>query len=734
MATQELLNIFWNKSGLSAVGDAFSSAVKFAMGTAEEMSAAQKTTVGKMWSFLSNLPPDVDKLLVDALLNGLSGFGVPDEAVKRIVLTIHKARPRVPLLDTAYMFSAVIIIFFDMLKKGLGSAGELLDKEFRRTLLPNTGSVNDWLIAAWRGAEPELIAKLGPELGFNGDWHNLINLANQWWPDARTAQEARRRGMVTDEIFHDTLRTIGVEPVLWHEWLEDLTWNPPDIATVLEMYRRSGFDRNKVAPQLRASGFDGETADFMLDSAARLIEFPNLLELRRRSIVDDKGLAERLGKLGFIERDAANVGELWKTLPDGFQLTQAYFREVINKREYLEGLEQLGFESTTANVLEQIAWQLPGPADLMRFGVREVFTPAIAQRFGQYQQYPEAMTEWANKIGMKREVALMYWAAHWDLPAIGQMFDMFHRGIISRADLKMGVRARDVMPFWQDKVIDLSYRLIPRRTLPRLIRQGLIEGAEATKRFRRLGFDLEDSQIMARSAALDATKEERDLTKTDIINAVKYDWFTVQQARRALQDLEYSKAAINYYISDAERRRDLESAKAAAEATIADSVVALDLSKAEVLRAYSAGMVDRPAAAELLASLGLTPETVTFKLEFADLQRDMSYKKHAAVQYKRLFEKHLRERTQIENALLNGAIFFKSYIFHLTVLFSPVDASPSCLPSGFFSASFSWASFAAFSAASFSWASFAAFSAASFFLSATNFFQHLFVQKCWPFL
>jgi SOS response regulatory protein OraA/RecX len=371
-------------------------------------------------------------------------------------------------------------------------------------------------------------------------------------------------------------------------------------------------------------------------------------------MIDDKDLIKGIGRHGYETEDQHALADLWKNLPDGFQLTQAYFRDVISKRDYLSGLGDLGYTPKTANMLEEIAWQLPGPSDLMRFGVREVFTPSIAARFGQYQQYPEAMTKWAAKIGMSKEIARMYWAAHWDLPAIGQMFSMFHRGIIGRADLKMGVRAADVMPFWQDKVIDLSYRLIPRRTLPRLIRQGMVKPKDAVLRFRRLGFNPDDSGIMAESASLAAVEEEREMTKADILSAVRFGWWTLEQAKTALEGMQYSETAVEFYLADAERRKALEDARTAAGATIDDTVVAIDLTRSEVVRGYSAGMVERKAAEAMLQAVGASAEAAAWKLQYADLVRAREAKEHVARHYKRLFDNHLRDGTAIENALLTA--------------------------------------------------------------------------------
>lgn len=654
MATEDLLNIFWSASGIGFVTNAIAGATKTLLGTGEDMTAPQKALVGDAWRKLADLPKDMDKFYIQSMVDLLMGFGLGAEETHGIVSGFIQAKPPVPIVGGFWLLACNVMTLFQIISKGLSSAGELIDKKYRSIIKPGVGSINDWIAADRRFEGPPEFKALRYETGMPDDWHAVIDLATQWWPGVGDAQKLWRRGQIDEDKFVEMLESIGAKAPGVIELLKHTTWDMPAADNVLELYRRKALDWDGIDDWLRISGFEGKSAELLKATARRLIEVPSLYELRRRGKLDDTALAAGIGRFGFEADDVAKLTGLWENLPDGFQLTQAYFRDFIGKQQYLDGLGRLGYSQQTADLLEGIAWQLPGPADLMRFGVREVFTPAIARRFGQYQQYPEAMTKWAAKIGMNREIALMYWAAHWDLPAVGQMFDMFHRGIIPRSDLKMGVRAADVMPFWQDKVIDLSYRLIPRRTLPRLIRQGLVPPADAVRRFRRLGYDPTDSGIMAESAGLAAVETEREMTKADIIAAVRFGWWSLAEAKAALEGLKYSETAVTFYLAEAERRKALENARAASESTISDAVESIDLTRSEVVRGYSAGMLDRSEAEHMLRAVGASAEAATWKLEYADLVRARESKEHAAKHYKRLFDAHLRAGTAIENNLLTA--------------------------------------------------------------------------------
>lgn len=652
--TDEELAFFWDHSVNKQIGIGITDASDIFLGVGEKLAPKQKSIIKGLWDRFSKAVKPLDTLLMNVGMNTLKSFGVDAAAAQRIMSTLIRTIPDVPMFRQTAVFAAYLFFSMQILIKGFGSAGDQLDKVMRKQIQPGVGSYTDWLTAAWRGMETAELAGYNDETGMPPEWRKIITRASEWWVDVPILQELRRRGAIDDIEFRDHLFSAGVRDEKWHKLLPELTWNVLPINTVLEYYRRSNLDAEKVEGLLKAAGFGGENVDALLSTAYRMLEEPTLFELRRRELISDRDYNRYLESYGYDKTDQKRVSALYQRLPDQFQLRQMHFRGIIRKPEYLDWLAKLGFNEKDADRIEQTDWFLPGPADLMRFGVREVFTPAIARRFGQYEQYPQGITEWAKKIGITEEIAEMYWAAHWNLPAVGQMFDMFHRGIITRADLRMGVRAQDVMPFWQPKVIELSYRLIPRRTLPRLSRQGLITFTGLVGRFKKLGYKPADSTIMARSAELAAVEEEKALTRTDIVNAIRYGWYTVEKARGALEALQYTTNAIDFYIADGLRRKALQDARGAAEGITEITSEAVDLTASEIIRGFAGGMIDRSRAESLLGELGLADSAIEFKLTLAELRRIRQNKEHAAKQYKKLFEKHLLTPVDLQNRLMTA--------------------------------------------------------------------------------
>jgi len=581
----------------------------------------------------------------------LVGFGVPEKEADRVAKTLGKMVPDIPGIKQMLLMMYPMMFAVTILPKAFGSVSDVIDKQFRRDLLPLVGNFSDLLVTNWRYEDEELFQKLAPEIGLSPEWAAQITGATQFWPEVSMFQELFRRGVLSEDELHDWFSRSGVKDGRIEEQLNETTWNVPPLNVVLEMYRRGNLDEKVILPYMQKVGFKDKDAEFVLQSAKRLFDVPNLFELHRRGILQDRDYVQQLEKLGYEDNDRRLLEQLEYRLPEMEQLTRMYFRKVINKQGYQDGLHKLGYKREDADKLEKTAWVLPGPADLMRFGLREVFTPEIARRFGQFEQYPQGLTPWANKIGMSEEIAKMYWAAHWDLPSVGQMFDMLHRRIITKPDMLLGLRAQDVMPYWQEKLVGLSYRLIPRRTLPRMVKQELITHEGLVDRFRKLGYNPQDSVLMADSAILQAQEAERELSRGDIVRGMSYGWYDESKARALLADIRYSNGAIDFSIKDGLRRKALEDARDGAEQVTTEAKRASDAIGKEVVRSYGEGMVTKEDARNKLLAVGVDRNVIDYKLLLQELIDSRQFKDFAGDQVHKLFTAGLRNTTEAINML-----------------------------------------------------------------------------------
>lgn len=159
-----------------------------------------------------------------------------------------------------------------------------------------------------------------------------------------------------------------------------------------------------------------------------------------------------------------------------------------------DSMRKLGWNEIDTILHGYLNQPRPGIQDLIQFAVKEVYSPETYTKFGQYLEYPETFSKEAKLLGLDDEYAKQYWAAHWNLPSAGMGYDLLHRGIINEDDLKALLKALDVMPFWRDKLIKLSYNVVARVDTRRLYAYGIWDKQKVYENYLHEGYSPKDAQ------------------------------------------------------------------------------------------------------------------------------------------------------------------------------------------------------------------------------------------------
>jgi len=284
-------------------------------------------------------------------------------------------------------------------------------------------------------------------------------------------------------------------------------------------------------------------------------------DLKRRGWNDAK--IEVFKKLAILRLDPDIIQRIW-------------LRDKTAYERFWKDLHDVGWDDDRIKVFKELAMLIPGAADIIRMAVREAFTPEIAEKFGQYQDFPPDFAKWGEKIGLSDFWCKAYWAAHWDLPSASQGFEMLHRGIINYDELKMLLRALDVMPFWRDKLIKMAYSPYTRVDIRRMYKLGILDEAGVKKTYLDLGYDEEHAENLTKftiayyaqpiqdEADLEdvANAENRELTRADISDGYKRAMLSRDEATTYLSALGYNPAQIDFYLDreDLKRDQDLKNA------------------------------------------------------------------------------------------------------------------------------------------------------------------------------
>jgi hypothetical protein len=311
----------------------------------------------------------------------------------------------------------------------------------------------------------------------------------------------------------------------------------------------------------------------MLQALAR--EFPYALlapadavTAFRKELITRTQCVDFIRRQGYSQADADTFISLSDAVPTEDIVLGLWHRDLVTEAQVDEALHSRGFTAIWRERFKQASFIIPPIQDLIVMAVREVFSPEVAQKFGQFEDFPEDFAEWAERQGLTKDWAIRYWGAHWALPSAMQGFEMLHRGLITADELKLLLRSQDVMPFWRDKLIQIAYLPYTRVDIRRMHQLGVLSDDDVLRAHLDLGYEQE--------------KAER-LTQ-----------FVLRLNRNAPGE------------DDAELGR---------------------ISRTSVLAFYRDGLLPRSRASELLISLGLTGEAASLYLDSIDSDEERAERK-----------------------------------------------------------------------------------------------------------
>ena len=257
---------------------------------------------------------------------------------------------------------------------------------------------------------------------------------------------------------------------------------------------------------------------------------------------------------GFAAGEMKVKESISRPLLDSRDLQDLYLRGEIGEGFFKTYLGWHGYRPQDQEYLRALAYYIPPVPDIVRMAVREAFTPEIAQKYGQYEDFPPDFIAYAGKKGLSPEWAKRYWAAHWDLPSLSAGYEMLHRGVISPGDLHMLLRAQDVMPYWRDKLIAVSYHPYTRVDVRRMYDCGVLDAAAVKRSYLDLGYDSEKAENMTKFTIAWSTSDERDLTKADILDGYKRKLISEAEAIDLLLGMGYAPQEARFYVAREEQK------------------------------------------------------------------------------------------------------------------------------------------------------------------------------------
>ncbi|MCJ7828827.1 MAG: hypothetical protein MUP81_03685 [Dehalococcoidia bacterium] len=322
------------------------------------------------------------------------------------------------------------------------------------------------------------------------------------------------------------------------------------------MLRRKLFTQSEYNRELACIGYVDADSDLMqeigwsIPNAMLLVQGDLMQGLNTAAILADISIAD-------IHPDYANKYlDAILTKPATEDIIAYLLRKDPELSNLSRELTKIGIHPDYLDFYRELAYPIPPVADIITMAVREAFTPSIAARFGQYEDLPSAYVENCQKKGLSKEWAERYWAAHWSLPSPQQGFEMLHRGIINREELSLLLRALDIMPFWRDRLIQMSYEPLTRVDVRRMYAEGVISEGEVLQCYLDIGYDDKNARRLTEFTIKQTLTSQSKFTSADVVTAYTKYMIDAGEARSLLSELGVKSENISFIMKTADYQRE----------------------------------------------------------------------------------------------------------------------------------------------------------------------------------
>jgi hypothetical protein len=279
------------------------------------------------------------------------------------------------------------------------------------------------------------------------------------WPttllDVGMLNEAKRRGIITAELWIDQMRRLGFAPDRV-DIIAELNRKIPAEAEAVEWLSRGLIERQAAIDILGMNGWREDDADRLLVAATRLPDATLLLDWYHRGLIGFDELRTILSALHFRPEDIDRL------IASSEQLADA-----ASTIAYLDRLPLV-----RANVAPKALTELPD----------------------------EALVLALKPLGLSTDAIVKLWLNHWQLLPPPLAVAAWFRGYISRDQLEALLLAAAIPLELQQNYIDLQRPIFTLRNVPTLMRAGIIDAGQGRDYLQQAGYSLVDAEHMVQLA------------------------------------------------------------------------------------------------------------------------------------------------------------------------------------------------------------------------------------------
>lgn len=341
--------------------------------------------------------------------------------------------------------------------------------------------------------------------------------------------------------------------------LERLAGLAPSTDQLVSLRRRGLIDEARMRKGFVQGNVRSEWSDVLAGLAEQLLSTSELANMVVQNVMPESEATAAAEQVGIKPENFARLVRLSGNPIAPTEALTLWNRGEIEEADVDRALRQSRLKPEWIEQFKKLRKHWPSPSDAIRFAVKDVFSPDVRARFGLDDDFPDSFLKLAGQLGIDREQAEWYWAAHWRNVSPTQLYRMLHRGEITDADLDAGLKVADYSPFWRGKLKNIAYLVPGRIDLRRFYAEKIITEAEVFDGYKRLGYNDVDARRQADFAVKFAKGTAKEATATDYLTLYAGGHLSRGELQAALRELGYDD-------DDANRKADVLDARRAASA------------------------------------------------------------------------------------------------------------------------------------------------------------------------
>lgn len=293
-----------------------------------------------------------------------------------------------------------------------------------------------------------------------------------------------------------------------------------------------------------------------------------------------------------------------QSFPTVDEAIEMYRLKVIDKRLAGYLLEQNGFyDPGLRESLFYKQYEIPGASDLIRFAVRDAFSPEIVTAFGYQNEFPAEILPWMEKQGYGQDIGIvrpagvdvngnplpagratwsdLFWWSHWELPSPTQAYEMYFRlyresdygpspeSTISNEftfrDLQLLLKTADYTPYWRERLATIARPPLTRVDVRRMYNLDLLDDAAVYHAYRANGYDDRNAKALLAFTQVEKRKYLYNKlgvsAKEQFIELFKLGLMNEDELRLKLHDILPENRDVNIVVNKAKLSMQMDSVK-----------------------------------------------------------------------------------------------------------------------------------------------------------------------------